>query len=148
MGRRVLRRHIWGYSVCLCPIKGTPGLNELNQAASAVHIHTIALTCTSMYRMRASHIFDKLNVYQFKTTNLKLNGYNLHVIWIIRVYAHASNRETSLAFDVCVCVCVCVCLKFRRILLSCFGVKLRLQHLLERTIELEYCVGLNLIIFI
>ena len=29
MGRRVLLRHIWGYSVCLCPIKGTPGLNEL-----------------------------------------------------------------------------------------------------------------------
>ena len=29
MGRRVLRRHIWGYSVCLCPIKRTPGLNEL-----------------------------------------------------------------------------------------------------------------------
>ena len=29
MGRRVLRRPIWGYSVCLCPIKGTPGLNEL-----------------------------------------------------------------------------------------------------------------------
>ena len=29
MGRRVLRRHTWGYSVCLCPIKGTPGLNEL-----------------------------------------------------------------------------------------------------------------------
>ena len=31
MGRRVLRRHIWGYSVCLCPIKGTPGLNELRK---------------------------------------------------------------------------------------------------------------------
>ena len=30
MGRHVLRRHIWGYSVCLCPIKGTPGLNELS----------------------------------------------------------------------------------------------------------------------
>ena len=29
MGRRELRRHILGYSVCLCPIKGTPGLNEL-----------------------------------------------------------------------------------------------------------------------
>ena len=28
MGRRVLRRHIWGYTVCLCPTKGTPGLNE------------------------------------------------------------------------------------------------------------------------
>ena len=23
-------RHIWGYAVCLCPIKGTPGLNELS----------------------------------------------------------------------------------------------------------------------
>ena len=30
MGRRVLRRHIWGYSVCLCPIKRTPVLNELS----------------------------------------------------------------------------------------------------------------------
>ena len=30
MGRRVLRRHTWGYSVCLCSIKGTPGVNELN----------------------------------------------------------------------------------------------------------------------
>ena len=29
MGRRILRRHIWGYSVCLCLMKGTPGLNEL-----------------------------------------------------------------------------------------------------------------------
>ena len=29
MGRRVLQHHIWGYAVCLCPIKGTPGLNEL-----------------------------------------------------------------------------------------------------------------------
>ena len=26
MGRRVLRLHIWGYSVCLCPIKRRPGL--------------------------------------------------------------------------------------------------------------------------
>ena len=29
MGRRVLRRYIWGYAVCLCPTKKTPGLNEL-----------------------------------------------------------------------------------------------------------------------
>ena len=29
MAPDVLRRHIRGYSVCLCPIKGTPGLNEL-----------------------------------------------------------------------------------------------------------------------
>ena len=36
MGRRVLRRHIWGYAVCLCPIKGTPGLNELNNMFAAL----------------------------------------------------------------------------------------------------------------
>ena len=31
MGRRVMRRHIWGYTVCLCLIKRTPGLNELKK---------------------------------------------------------------------------------------------------------------------
>ena len=30
---RVLRRHILGYSVCLCPIKRTPGFHELKTAA-------------------------------------------------------------------------------------------------------------------
>ena len=29
MGRRVLRHHIWGYSVCLCPIKRMPDLYGL-----------------------------------------------------------------------------------------------------------------------
>ena len=28
-GRRDLRCHIWGYAVCLCPTKRTPGLYEL-----------------------------------------------------------------------------------------------------------------------
>ena len=34
MGRRILWRPIWGYFVCLCPIKRTPGLYGLtsNQA--------------------------------------------------------------------------------------------------------------------
>ena len=36
MGRRVLRRHILGYSVCLCPIKGKPDLNELSSACLVV----------------------------------------------------------------------------------------------------------------
>ena len=31
MGRRVLRRYIWGYSVCLCPIKRTQGLYGLTR---------------------------------------------------------------------------------------------------------------------
>ena len=40
MGRRVLRRHIWGYSVCLCPTKGTPGFNELNtDPFKAAYLH-------------------------------------------------------------------------------------------------------------
>ena len=38
MGRRVLRHHIWGYSVCLCPTKGTPGLNELNLKSQPRHL--------------------------------------------------------------------------------------------------------------
>ena len=29
MGRRGLRHQIWGYTVCLCTIKMTPGLNDL-----------------------------------------------------------------------------------------------------------------------
>ena len=30
MGRLVLRRHIWGYTICLCPTKRMPGVYELN----------------------------------------------------------------------------------------------------------------------
>ena len=40
---RVLRRHIWGYTVCLCPTKGTPGLSELNRPGVFVR-HTIIMT--------------------------------------------------------------------------------------------------------
>ena len=29
-----MRRHIWGYSVCLSSIKGTPGLNELSASGT------------------------------------------------------------------------------------------------------------------
>ena len=36
MGRHVLRLHIYGYSVCLCPIKRTPGLFGLNLCTSPV----------------------------------------------------------------------------------------------------------------
>ena len=44
MGRRLLRRHIWGYSVCLCPIKGTPGLNELKRPF-CVHLFIFIPVC-------------------------------------------------------------------------------------------------------
>ena len=55
MGRRVLRRLIWDYSVCLCPMKGTPGLNELilvlNMVTQQLHIpwnregYSLSLPC-------------------------------------------------------------------------------------------------------
>ena len=36
MGRRVLQRHIWGYSVSLCHMKRTPGLYELSNDLVAI----------------------------------------------------------------------------------------------------------------
>ena len=39
MGRRVLQRHIWGYAVCLCPIKRTSGLNELRNEFHLSDVH-------------------------------------------------------------------------------------------------------------
>ena len=33
MGRRVLWRHIWGYSICLCPVKRTPVKLEFGMSA-------------------------------------------------------------------------------------------------------------------
>ena len=38
MGLRVLRRHIWGYSVCQCPIKRTSGLYGLSILLVSVHV--------------------------------------------------------------------------------------------------------------
>ena len=34
--RRVLRRHIWGYSVCLCPVKRTPDFYGLRANRSRI----------------------------------------------------------------------------------------------------------------
>ena len=47
MGRHVLRRPILGYSVCLCPAKGTPGLNELKFMYNAyiLTFNEIQLSC-------------------------------------------------------------------------------------------------------
>ena len=35
--------YIWGYSVCLCPIKGTPGLNELKWSADISKITSLSV---------------------------------------------------------------------------------------------------------
>ena len=73
MGRRVLRRHIWGYIVCLCLKKGTPGLNELKVTkidalqnendifprVGEIRVcwHYIAL----QFELRIKHVFMKCN---------------------------------------------------------------------------------------
>ena len=72
MGRRVLRRHIWGYSVCLCPIKGTPGLNELSLGRE--EIETIAyhsgLTSTIHYENVS---FSERNEFHFSGVHGAMN---------------------------------------------------------------------------
>ena len=61
MGRRGLRCHIWGYAVCLCPTKGTQGLNELKANLNNTMVYNVLFrfaikdhrkelyTCTSVY---------------------------------------------------------------------------------------------------
>ena len=40
------RRHIWGYSVCLCPVKRMPGLNELiNSRINILLMHNRHSAC-------------------------------------------------------------------------------------------------------
>ena len=34
-------RHIWGYSVCLCPIKRTPGVNELRCFVNVTSLRSV-----------------------------------------------------------------------------------------------------------
>ena len=43
MRRCVLWRHIWDSTVCLCPIKRTPGSNEFIITRSCILLYTIAI---------------------------------------------------------------------------------------------------------
>ena len=54
MGCPILRRHIWGYAVCLCPIKGMPGLNELKTG-----FLTSRLCCVWMTRLCTHSLFSQ-----------------------------------------------------------------------------------------
>ena len=51
-----LRRHIWGYSVCLCPIKRTPGLYGLTFAS---HIIMVYFTSTWLILTRCTFTFSR-----------------------------------------------------------------------------------------
>ena len=70
MGRRVLRRHIWGYTVCPCPTKGSPGLNELLARATTVEY---TCKCHSIFTYSAAQFLDILCGKCF----LKISNYNL-----------------------------------------------------------------------
>ena len=76
MGRRILRRHIWGYSGCLCPIKGTPGLNELIKQTRIPFSHEstqIYVVCV----MRSLKVLsDCVTVFKLVNFQLKAKNYN------------------------------------------------------------------------
>ena len=46
----VLRRHIWGYFVCLCSIKRTPGLYGLN--ATQLHRRIFVIYCRTQCKIK------------------------------------------------------------------------------------------------
>ena len=77
MGRRVLRRHIWGYSVCLCPIKGTPGLNE-------IIVFTASIPMSIIPSFVSYKIFDHLKLSQ-----------KLQNLFLLTIHYHAIKRTIS-----------------------------------------------------
>ena len=57
MGRRV---HMWGYAVCLCPTKRTPGLNELNAKSTIDSLDSGNWDC---YLKKSKEIHDLFYFY-------------------------------------------------------------------------------------
>ena len=82
MGRRVLRRHIWGYSVCLCPIKRTSGLNELNQQFNSYYWHMplLLVNLTVIIGYISFHYRSTMDVelYFYCTVICKMKGKKKH----------------------------------------------------------------------
>ena len=77
MGRRVPRRPIWGYAVCLCPIKGTPGLNEyILKAVDSSHM-IVSCKCFSIH-----HLFRDAQGAGFAVFNVIMHA----IAWLARVY--------------------------------------------------------------
>ena len=60
--RRVLRRHIWGYAVCLCPTERTPGLNELSESTFILGVSGVVLISMIYTRNRANYIYEYTNM--------------------------------------------------------------------------------------
>ena len=80
MGRRVLGRHIWGYSVCLCPIKGTPGLYELKSIArTAVLIQQFNKIVLVVFVINSKQ--NVSNMHQENALNLVYISYYLGLIF-------------------------------------------------------------------
>ena len=76
MGRLVLWRHIWSYSVCPCPINRTPGFIEItNESPSLNKVITYLLTYllnTVIYAF--SNIKEKLEAISHAFVSVALNA--------------------------------------------------------------------------
>ena len=78
MGRRVLRRYIWGYSVCPCPIKRTHGLYGLifldgddpRRPSNGVYISQLI-----RFARELSHVGDFICRNNFLTAKILNQGY-------------------------------------------------------------------------
>ena len=65
MGRHILQRHIWGYSVCLCPIKRTPGLYGLiiiDLMRVSLPARSVFVICQYMVKWALSKVGLKLGL--------------------------------------------------------------------------------------
>ena len=69
MGRRVLRRHIWGYSVCLCPLKSSPGLYGLLEPR-----HEKILFCLLPRYHKLSSFYNQYQYQDFQTSVTEHTG--------------------------------------------------------------------------
>ena len=80
MGRPVSQRHIWGYSVYLCPIKRTPGLYEL-------------MMCIFVFdKYRFSTQESSIDLQLFNDYDVHKSVYSLFIETIVR-QSTADSRE-------------------------------------------------------
>ena len=92
MGRRVLWRHMWGYVVCLCPTKGTPGLNEIipHQVFSFSYTSLIMLIHRNKQQKDIYITILKKNKTKLKTRQKLITIFDRR---FIRTYLHVPNAS-------------------------------------------------------
>ena len=107
--------HIWGYSVCLCPIKGTPGLKELTNDQC-------------IYQL----------IYYVKPTNENSCFYNYMLGWRLCV----ACMQTKRALNTCTCLSV-FSLHFCSIISLVFS--LHFCSIISLVFSLHFCSIISLV---